>query len=163
MALAQTIDASKVGTVHVYREGRLLKGVSLFADGQNVGSLSPHQVATFYLVPGHHELTLQSGEICPRASFETRAGAEYFFRADYEYVVSATSLRDLRVSLSVQPNAGDADDLREMTIDESKLTEILAKSNPGGFAPLNSTSTGADTKTAEQSIPGTASSSFGGK
>jgi hypothetical protein len=163
MALAQTIDASKVGTVHVYREGRLLKGVSLFADGQNVGSLSPHQMATFYLVPGYHELTLQSGEICPRASFETRAGVEYFFRADYEYVVSATSLRDLRVSLSVQPNAGDADDLREVAIDESRLTEILTKSNPGGLAPTSSTSTGANTKTAEQSTLRTASSRSEGK
>lgn len=161
MALAQTIDASKVGTVHVYREGRLLRGVSLFADGQNVASLSPHEMATFYLVAGHHELALQSGEICPRASFETRAGGEYFFRADYEYVVSATSLRDLRVSLSVQPNARDTEDLREVTIDQSKLTEILTRSNLGGLEPTDSTSNYAKTKTAELSPPGTASS--GGK
>jgi hypothetical protein len=151
MALAQTIDASKVGTVHVYREGRLLKGVSLFADGQNVASLSPHQMATFYLLPGYHELVLQSGEICPRASFETRPGGEYFFRADYEYVVSATSLRDLRVSLSMQPNAGDPENLREMTIDESKLTQILTKSNPGGHGLTDSTSTDANAKTAGSS------------
>ncbi len=163
MALAQTIDASKVGTVHVYREGRLLRGVSLYADGKNVTSLSPHRMATFYLVPGYHELVLQSGEICPKASFETRAGEEYFFRADYEYVVSATSLRDLKVSLSVQPNAGNAEDLREMTIDENKLTEILAQSNSRGLEPTDSTSTGANAKTAEQSLPGTASSSSGGR
>jgi hypothetical protein len=142
MALAQTIDARKVGTVHVYREGRLLKGVSLFADGRNITSLSPHQVATFYLLPGYHELTLQSGEICPKASFETRAGGEYFFRADYEYVVSPTSLRDLRVSLSMQPNAGDSEDVRELSIDESKLTEILNQSNPGGLAPTASSRAG---------------------
>lgn len=151
MALAQTIDASKVGTVHVYREGRLLKGVSLFADGQNVASLSPHQMATFYLLPGYHELVLQSGEICPRASFETHAGGEYFFRADYEYVVSATSLRDLRVSLSMQPNAGDPENLREMTIDESKLTQILTNSNPGGHGPTDSTSTDANANSAGSS------------
>jgi hypothetical protein len=159
MALAQTIDVSKVGTVHVYREGRLLMGVSLFADGQNVASLSPHQMATFYLAPGHHELALQSGEVCPKALFETRAGGEYFFRADYEHVVSATSLRDLRMSLSIQPSAGDAEDLREVTIDQSKLTEILAKSNPGGLEPTDSTSTGANTTTAEQAPLRTASSS----
>lgn len=141
VALAQTIDASKVSTVHVYREGRLLRGVSLFADGKNITSLSPHHMATFYLAPGYHELMLQSGEISPKASFETRAGGEYFFRAFYEYVVSPTSLRDLSVSLSMQPNAADAEDLREVPIDESKLMEILA----------------------EQSLPGTTSSSAGGK
>jgi hypothetical protein len=141
MALAQTIDASKVGTVHVYREGRLLRGVSVFADGKNVTSLSPHHMATFYLAPGYHELVLQSGEISPKASFETRAGGEYFFRADYEYAVSATSLRDLSVSLSTQPNAGDAENLREVPIDESKLMGILG----------------------EQSLPGTASASAGEK
>jgi hypothetical protein len=147
VALAQTIDASKVGTVHVYREGRLLQGVSLFADGQNVASLSPHRMATFYLLPGYHELTLQSGEICPKVSFETRAGGEYFFRADYEHVVSATSLRDLKVSLSVQPDPGDAEDLRKVMIDQSKLTEILTQSNPGGLEPADSTSTDANAKT----------------
>lgn len=151
MALAQTIDASKVGTVHVYREGRLLMGVSLFADGKNVASLSPHQIATFYLVPGYHELTLQSGEVCPKASFETRAGGEYFFRADYEHVVSATSLRDLRVSLSMRPNAGDAEELREVSIEPSKLTEILTQSNPSGL------------EATEQSPAGPASSRIGGK
>jgi len=141
MALAQTIDGSKVGTVHVYREGRLLRAVSLLADGKNVTSLSPNHMATFYLVPGYHELMLQSGEISPKATFETRPGGEYFFRAYYEYVVSPTSLRDLSVSLTMQSNAGDAEDLREVPIDESKLTEILA----------------------EQSCPGTTSSSSGGK
>ena len=163
MALAQTIDASKVGTVHVYREGRLLMDVSLIADGKKVASLSPHEIATFYLVPGYHELALQSGEVCPKASFETRAGGEYFFRADYEHVVSATSLRDLRVSLSMQPNAGDAEDLREVSIDQSKLTQILTQSNPGGLEPTDSTSTNANTKAAEQSLRGTESSSPGGK
>ena len=148
MAFAQTIDASKVATVHVYREGRLLQAVSLFADGQNVASLSPHHMATFYLFPGYHELALQSGEICPKASFETRAGGEYFFRADYEYVVSATSLRDLRVSLSTQPYAGDPEDLRELTIDQTRLTEILTQSNPGGLAPTDTTSPDANTKAA---------------
>ncbi len=146
MALAQTIDASKVGTVHVYREGRLLKGVSLFADGQNVASLSPHHMATFYLLPGYHELALQSGEICPKASFETRAGGEYFFRADYEYVVSPTSLRDLRVSLSMQPYARDPADLRDVPIDQGRLTEILTRSNPDGHGATDSTSPDADTK-----------------
>ena len=150
MALAQTIDGSKVGTVHVYREGRLLRAVSLLADGKNVTSLSPNHMATFYLVPGYHELMLQSGEMSPKATFETRAGGEYFFRAYYEYVVSPTSLRDLSVSLTMQPNAGEAEDLREVPIDESKLTEILTRSNPSGLEP-------------EQSLPGTASARAGGK
>jgi hypothetical protein len=62
---AQTIDASKVGTVHVYREGRLLIGVSVSVDGNDVVSLTPHKIATFYVSPGYHELTLRSGEIRP--------------------------------------------------------------------------------------------------
>jgi hypothetical protein len=136
---AQSIDASKAGTVHVYREGRLLIGVSLSVDGNDIVSLTPHHIATFYLRPGYHELTLRSGEISPSASFNVEPGEEYFFKVDYEHVVSATSLRDLRVSLSLQPNTGDADELREVAIDQSKLTEILALSNPRGPEPTNST------------------------
>jgi hypothetical protein len=59
-------------------------------------------MATFYLFPGYHELTLRSGEISPGASFKAEPGGEYFFKADYEPVVSATSLKDVSVSLSMQ-------------------------------------------------------------
>jgi hypothetical protein len=136
---AQSIDTSKVGTVHVYREGRLLVGVSLSVDGNDIVSLTPHKIATFYLLPGYHELTLRSGEISPTASFKAEAGEEYFFKVDYEHVVSATSLRALSVSLSLQPNTGDADELREVTIDLSKLMQILALSNPRGLEPASLT------------------------
>jgi hypothetical protein len=90
-------------TVHVYREGRLLIGVSVSADGNNIVSLTPHNIATFYLYPGYHQLTLRAGEISPCASFTAAPGEAYFFKVDYEHVVSATSLRDLKVSLSLSP------------------------------------------------------------
>jgi hypothetical protein len=105
--VAQSIDASEVATVHVYRKGRLLIGVSLSADGTKIASLTPHKIVTFYLFPGYHELTLQSGEISPGALFKAEAGREYFFQLDYEHVASATSLRDLSLSLSMQPKAFD--------------------------------------------------------
>ena len=93
------------------------------------------KIATFYLSPGYHELTLRSGEISPTASFKVEPGKEYFFKVDYEHVVSETSVRDLRVSLSLQPDTGDAVELREVTIDLSKLMQILALSNPRGLEP----------------------------
>ncbi len=136
---AQSIDTSKVGTVHVYREGRLLTGVSVSADGNNIVSLAPDDIVTFYLYPGYHELTLRAGEISPSASFTTARGEEYFFKVDYERVASATSLRDLKVSLSVEPNAGDGDELREVKIDQRKLLDILEQSKPRGVEPANST------------------------
>lgn len=136
---AQSLDRSKVGTVHVYREGRLLVGVSLSVDGNDIVSLTPHRIATFYLCPGYHELTLRAGEISPTASFRIEPGEEYFFKVEYEHVVSATSLRDLKVSLSLQPDTGDADELREAQIDLSRLTQILALSNPGGLEPAGLT------------------------
>jgi hypothetical protein len=125
---AQSIDASKVGAVHVYGEGRLLAGVSLSVDGNDVVSLTPHKIVTFYVSPGYHELTLRSGETSPSASFEAKPGKEYFFKMDYEHVVSPTSLRDVRVSLSMQPNTGNADELREVKVDQSKLMDILEQS-----------------------------------
>lgn len=136
---AQSIDTSKVGTVHVYREGRLLVGVCLSVDGNDIVSLTPHKIAKFYLYPGYHELTLRAGEISPMASFKVEPGEEYFFKVDYEHVVSATSLRDLRVSLNLEPGTGDADELREVTIDLSQLMQILAESNPHGLEPDSST------------------------
>jgi hypothetical protein len=132
---AQSIDTSKVATVHVYRQGRLLIAVSVFADGDRVVALTPHKSATFYLFPGYHELTMQTGEISPSASFKAVAGKEYFFQLDYENVVSATSLRDLSVTLNMQPTITGADGLREVTIDQSKLLEILSQSNPDGLEP----------------------------
>jgi hypothetical protein len=132
IVVAQSIDPSKVGTVHVYREGRLLKDVAITADGENVVALSPHKIATFYLFPGYHQLTLESGEISPTAFFKAEAGGEYFFQVSYEHVVSATSIRDLRVGLSMQERFVGEAELREVTIDQSKLIEILALSHPCG-------------------------------
>src|ERR1700730_8104266 len=146
---AQSIDASKVGTVHVYREGRLLIGVSVSVDGNDVVSLTPHKIATFYVSPGYHELTLRSGEISPSASFKAEPGKEYFFKMDYEHVVSATSLRDLSVSLSVEPNTGNADELREVKIDQDKLMNILAQSNPRGLETVNSATNLSNTQAAK--------------
>jgi hypothetical protein len=135
---AQSIDASKVGTVHVYREGRLLIGASLSVDGSDVVSLTSHKIATFYVSPGYHELTLRSGEISPSASFKAEPGKEYFFKMDYEHAVSATSLRDLSLSLSMEPNTGNANELREVMIDQHKLMNILGQSKPRGLETANS-------------------------
>jgi len=145
----QSFDPSKVAIVHVYRQGRLLVGVSISADGNKVVSLYPQKIATFYLVPGYHEVTMDAGEISPSASFKAEAGAEYFFHVDYEHVVSATSIRDLKVTLSMEPEIADAVELREVVIEQSKLMEILAHSNPSGLEPKDATSTEADAKPAE--------------
>jgi hypothetical protein len=107
------------------------------------------KIATFYLSPGYHELTLRSGEISPTASFKVEPGKEYFFKVDYEHVVSATSLRDLRVSLSLQSDTGHADELGEVTIDPSQLIQILASSNPLGLEPASSTPSFSNTQAPE--------------
>jgi hypothetical protein len=142
----QSIDTGKVATVHVYRQGRLLIGVSVFADGNRVVALTPHKSATFYLLPGYHELTMQSGEVSPTASFKAVAGKEYFLQLDYEHVVSATSLRDLSITLNMQPKITGADELREVTIDQSKLLEILSQCNPDGWEPKDPILTDANAK-----------------
>jgi hypothetical protein len=144
LLIGQTIDATKVATVHVYRQGRLLTSVSVSGDGNRVVALNPHESATFYLFPGLHELTLQSGEITPTASFKAVAGQEYIFQLAYEHVVSATSLRELSVSLSMEPEIKGADELRELTIDQSNLLAILAQSNPDGLQPKDPILTGAN-------------------
>jgi hypothetical protein len=143
---AQSVDTSKVGTVHVYREGRLLIGISVSADGKDVVSLSPHNIATFYVSPGHHELTLRAGEISPGASFTAAPGEEYFFKVDYEHVVSA---RDLKMSLRMEPNTADADELREVKTDQSKLMYILESSNPREAEPANSTTSPSNIQAAQ--------------
>ncbi|MEA2258218.1 MAG: hypothetical protein QOJ51_1043 [Acidobacteriaceae bacterium] len=50
---AQSIDASKVGTVHVSREGRF--EVSMSVDGKDIVSPNRDKVATFYVLPGYHQ------------------------------------------------------------------------------------------------------------
>jgi hypothetical protein len=149
MMAGQSIDTTKVATVHVYRQGRLLVSVSVFADGNRVVALTPHKSATFYLVPGYHQLTMKSGEVSPTASFKGVAGKEYFFELEYEHVVSATSLRDLSVTLSMQPKITNADDLREVAVDQSKLLEILAQSNPDGLEPIDPILTDANASSGE--------------
>jgi len=106
---------------------------SLFADGNPVVSLTPYESATFYLRPGQHELTMQSGEISPSVSFLAEMGQQYWFKLNYEHVVSATSIRDLGVSLTMQRNIPDGDEIREATIEQSRLLEILEKSGPHGL------------------------------
>jgi hypothetical protein len=146
LLVGQSIDVSKVATVHVYRRGRLLNSVSVFADGNRVVALTPHESATFYLVPGYHQLTMQSGEITPSVSFNAVAGKEVFFQMNYEHVVSATSLRDLSVSLTMQSKVTTGDELREVTIDQSNLLAILAQSNPDGLEPIDPILTDANAK-----------------
>jgi hypothetical protein len=115
LLLAQSIDASKVGTVHVCREGKF--DVSLSVDGKHIVSLNRDKIATFYVLPGYHELALRSGEISPSASFKAAPGGEYFFNVNYEQVVSAKSPRDLRVSLSMQSNVVATGELRAAKMD----------------------------------------------
>lgn len=112
---AQSIDASKVGTVHVSREGRF--EVSMSVDGKDIVSPNRDKVATFYVLPGYHQLALRSGEISPSAAFKVVTGGEYFFKVNYERVVSARTPGDLRVSLSMQPNAGGTGEVRETRMD----------------------------------------------
>lgn len=112
---AQSIDASKVGTVHVSREGRF--EVSMTVDGKDIVSPNHDKSATFYVLPGYHKLTLGSGEISPSASFRAVPGREYFFKVNYERVVSARTPGDLRVSLSIQPDAGGTGELPEARTD----------------------------------------------
>jgi hypothetical protein len=149
MLVGQSIEASKVATVHVYQQGRLLIAVSVFVDGNRVVTLTPHKSATFYLVPGYHELAMQSGEISPTAAFKVAAGKEYFFDLEYEHAVPATSLRDLSVTLSMQPKMTDADELQEVTIDQSSLLAILAQSNPDGLEPTDPVLTDANATTGD--------------
>jgi hypothetical protein len=144
----QSINPTKVATVHVYREGRLLVETSLSADGNPVASLTPHQSVTFYLAPGYHELTMQSGEISPMASFRAEVGQQYWFRLNYEHIVSATSLREPSVSLTMQPNGPNEDDIRAVTMQQGKLLDILKKSSPHGFAIEDATA-GATSNPAE--------------
>ena len=145
----QSIDSTKVATVHVYRQGRLLIAVSVVADGNRVVALTPPKSATVDLVPGYHELTMQSGEISPNVSFKAVAGKEYFFQMGYEHVVSPTSLRELSMTLTMQPKITGADELREVTIDQSKLLEILSQSNPDGLEPSDPILTDANTTSGE--------------
>jgi hypothetical protein len=149
VAFGQTVDPGKVAIVHVYRQGRLLVAVVVSADGNRIASLYPQKMATFYLSPGYHELTMGSREISPSAAFKAEAGGEYFFHVDFEHVVSATSVRDLKESLSMESGIIDAVGLREVTIDQDRLMQILAQSNPSGAAPMGASSVEANAKPAE--------------
>jgi hypothetical protein len=88
--------------------------------------------------------------VSPSASFKAVAGKEYFFQLDYEHVVSATSLRDLSVTLNMQPKITGADELREVTIDQTTLLEILSQSNPDGLEPSDPILTDANASSGEQ-------------
>jgi hypothetical protein len=103
-------------------------------------------VAIAWMVP---EAISQPGKISPTASFKAVAGQEYFFELEYEHVVSPTSLRDLSVTLSMQPKMTGADELREVTIDQSNLLAILAQSNPDGLEPIDPILTGANATTGD--------------
>jgi hypothetical protein len=149
LLLGQSIDASKVATVHVYRQGSLLIAVTVFADGNRVVALTPPKSATFYLVPGYHKLTMQSGEISPAVTFKAVEGREYFLQLDYEPVASATFLRQLSVTLNMEPNIRGAEESREVTIKQSDLLAILSQSNPDGLEPIDPILTDANATTGD--------------
>jgi hypothetical protein len=148
-AFTQSINPSKIATVHVYREGRLLVETSLSVDGNAVASLTPHESVTFYLAPGYHELTMRSGEIAPKVSFRAEAGQQYWFRLNYEHVVSSTSLREPSVSLTMEPNGPDENEVRAVTMQQARLLDILKKSNTHGLLIEGETLPGASPNPAE--------------
>jgi hypothetical protein len=90
---AQATHAGNVSTVHVRPEGRF--EVSMSLDGHDIGRLKRDEIATFYVLPGYHQLALRSGEIGPTASFRAVPGGEYFFKVKYDHVVSEKSRRGL--------------------------------------------------------------------
>ncbi len=149
VGFTQTINPSKVATVHVYRRGRLLVDTLLSVDGNVVASVTPHESVTFYLAPGYHELAMRSGEISPMVSFGAEAGQQYWFQLNYEHVVSATSLREPSVSLTMEPKGPKDDDIRAVIIMQEKLLDILKKSSPGGFAVEDAILPGEATNPAE--------------
>jgi hypothetical protein len=59
---------------------------------------------------------MQSGEMSPVVFFQAEGGQQYWLRLNYEHVVSAASLRDLTVSLTMQPKGPDADAVRRLKI-----------------------------------------------
>jgi hypothetical protein len=101
------------------------------------------------LAPGYHELSMRSGEINPVVSFRGGAGREYWFRLDYEHVVSATSLREPSVSLTMEPQGPAEGDTRAVAIEQERLVEILKKSSPRGFAIEDATLPGTTPNPAE--------------
>jgi hypothetical protein len=134
---AQNIDATKVATVHVYRQGRLSVGIPFKIDGNKVGSLSLHKILTFYVAPGYHEITIRFGPNSPTAAFMAEAGQDYFFQMDYEHTMSMLSPISLSITLTQQQGIADREKLQEQKIDAKKLNEILAMSNPQGLEPRN--------------------------
>jgi len=112
---AEATNAGRVSTVHVRRAGKF--EVSLSLDGNDIGSLNGDKIATFYVLPGYHQLVLRSGEISPSASFRAVPGGEYFFQVSYDHGTSEKSPQGLRVSLSSDPGAGTAAEPRAARTD----------------------------------------------
>ncbi len=67
----------------------------------------------------------------------------------YEHAVSPTSLRELSVSLSLQPKVVGAEEVREVKIDQAILLQILAQSNPDGLEPKDPILTDANANSQE--------------
>jgi hypothetical protein len=80
---------------------------------QNLFLMAHNPDSVIYLAPSYHQLTMQSGEISKGgASFRAEVGQQYWFRLNYEHVVSATSLKEPSVSLTMRPNGPNEDDIR---------------------------------------------------
>jgi len=132
---AQTIDTTKVATVHVYRQGRFSIGFPLLVDGNKVESLGLHKILTFYVAPGYHEVSTRLGPNSPTVAFTAEGGQDYFFQMDYEHAMFPTSPSQISLTLTQQQGIVDQEKLQEEKIDAKKLDEILAKSNPLGLEP----------------------------
>lgn len=124
-ALGQTASGQQAATVHIYRNGSRGNAIQVMVDGAEVFKLGEHQMTTFALPPGHHEVSARYAGQQPAVAIDAAPGSQYFLQLlmDVRHgILGAVGDPSMAVAVTLTREGGvlNTDQIREEPLSQNE-------------------------------------------
>ena len=139
-ALGQTASGQQAATVHIYRSGSRGNAIQVLVDGAEVFKLGEHQMTTFALPPGRHEVSARYASQQPAVAIDAEPGSQYFLQLlmDVRHgILGAVGDPAMAVAVTLTREDGvlNADQIREEPLSQNEKDFIafkISQAHPAG-------------------------------
>jgi hypothetical protein len=138
--LGQTASGQQAATVHIYRNGSRGNAIQVLVDGAEVFELGEHQMTTFALPPGHHEVSARYASQQPAVAIDAEPGSQYFLQVLMNVrhgVLGAMADPAMAIAVTLTREEGvlNADQIREQPLSQNEKDFIafkISQAHPAG-------------------------------
>jgi hypothetical protein len=135
LAIAPAAHSQKNTTVHLYRVGSHGNPIQILVDGQKAFKISNHELFTFELSPGYHEVSASYAHQQPTVVIDSHNGDSKYLRLELEVRWGAmfntsNPNASVGIALTKQDGVTDADKVQEHPLKVDQLTALLALRQP---------------------------------